>query len=113
MKSVFLATIVLLVASTAPAELMVVEMKITKKKDGGWSYRVNEGNKREMQSDAELAAYFKQLSNPKDGIWLTIESEHDVPAEQLVKILTMVKANPQGIKVKRIILDSKRFNPPR
>ena len=55
-------------------------------------------------TDAELADFLKKLSNKKSGIWLTIESDSDVPIEQLIKILTMVKTNPQGIRVKRIVL---------
>jgi hypothetical protein len=102
-----------LTLSVAHAELMVVDVTIVKKKNGGWRYVVSEGDKRELPSDAALGDYLKRLSNPKDGIWLTMQSEGDVPIDQLTKILTMIKANPQGIVVKRIVLDTKRLEKPK
>jgi hypothetical protein len=104
---------VFLTLSVAHAELMVVDVTIVKKPDGGWSYVVSEGDKREFPSDAALGDYLKKLSNPRDGIWLTMQSESDVPVDQLSKILAMVKANPQGIVVKRIVLDTKRSDRPK
>jgi len=110
MRYFFSIIMVLLVISVAHAELMVVDMKIVKTKADGWTYVVSEGQKKELATDEELAEFFKKLSNPRDGIWLTIQSETDVPIEQIMKILAMVKANAQGIVLKRIVLDSKRLD---
>jgi hypothetical protein len=94
---------VLFALSVVRAELLVVHLQIDKAKDGGWTYRASEAQEK-IATDAELADFLKKLSNKKSGIWLTIESDSDVPIEQLIKILTMVKTNPQGIRVKRIVL---------
>jgi len=113
MRNILVIAILLLLGSTVRAELMVVEMKVFNDQKGGWRYEVVEGDKREFKSDAELGDYLKHLSNPRDSIFLTIESEDDVPIDQLTKILALAKANPQGIRVKQIILDTKFFNRPK
>ena len=101
----------LLVTSLAHAELLHVDVSIIKTKSGPWKYRTSDP--KELANDAALAKYLKKLSNPRDGIWLTIQSESDVPIDQLTKIMGMIKANPQGIVLKRIVLDSKRFDRPK
>jgi hypothetical protein len=111
MRYVLSIAAIFLVGSFVRAELLALDLTIVKTKSGGWSYRTSDP--KELASDAELAKYLKELSNPKDGIWLTIQSESDVPIDQLTKILAMVKANPQGIVIKRIVLDSKRFDRPK
>jgi hypothetical protein len=111
MRHVLAIAIVFLFASFCRAELLVIDLTIVKTKTGGWEYRTSDP--KELASDTELGKYLKGLSNPKDGIWITIQSESDVPIDQLTKILAMIKANPQGILVKRIVLDTKGFNRPR
>ena len=101
----------LLVTPLVHAELLHVDVTIIKTKSGAWSYRTSDP--KELANDAALAKYLKELSNPRDGIWLTIQSESDVPIDQLTKIMGMIKANPQGIVLKRIVLDSKRFDRPK
>jgi hypothetical protein len=102
----------LCVYSPCRAELMVVELQVVKQPPDGWKYVVKEGDARTFKSDAELGDYLKGLSNPDDSIFLTIESEGDVPIDQLSKILALAKANRQGITVKKIVLDTKWFNKP-
>jgi hypothetical protein len=100
----------LLVHSPCRAELIVVQLQVVKAPPDGWKYVVKEGDTRTLKSDAELGTYLKGLSNPRDSIFLTIESEGDVPIDQLGKILALAKANRQGITVKTIVLDTKGFN---
>ena len=100
--------VLFMVIATAHAESMWVELAIVTKK-GGWSYEVSGlVERKEFASDAALAAYLKDLSNPRDSIYLAIYSDRAIPIDQLVKILTMVKANPQGILVYRIDLENRR-----
>ena len=110
MKNILTIVFFLLFGSVTRTELMEVDLKIMSNPKGGWRYEVSDGDKREFKSDAELGTYLKQLSNPFDSIFLTMESEDDVPIDQLARILTLAKANPQGISVKSIILDKKFFN---
>jgi hypothetical protein len=102
----------LFVHSPCQAELMVVELHVVKQPPDAWKYVVKEGDTHTFTSDAELEDYLKGLSNPFDSIFLTIESEGDVPIDQLSKILSLAKANRQGITVKKIVLDTKWFNKP-
>jgi hypothetical protein len=111
-KYVLAILTIALVHSTVHAELMWVELQVIKNKEGGWKYSVK-GEKGDLKSDAQLGKYLKKLSNPKDSIFLNIESEDDVPIEQLTKILGLVKANKQGIQIKKIVLDTKFANRPR
>jgi hypothetical protein len=111
MRFIVAITAGLLVTSLPHSELMHVDVTIIKTKLGGWSYRTSDS--KELASDKELAKYLKDLSNPFDGIWLTIQSECDVPIDQLTKILGMVKKNRQGITLKRILLGRKGFDWPK
>ena len=90
---------------------MVVELQVVRQPPDTWKYIVK-GDGRTLKSDSELVDYLKKPSNPRDSIFLTIESEGDVPIEQLCKILSMAKENRQGIEVKKIVLDTKWFNNP-
>jgi hypothetical protein len=105
-----LLALLLLFPSPCGAELMMVELKVVKLPPNGWKYVVKEGDTRTFKSDAALGGYLKGLSNPRDSIFLTIESEGDVPIDQLSKILALAKANRQGITVKKIVLDTRGFN---
>ena len=111
MRYVLLVFALLFVPSPCRAELMVVEMQVVKRPSDGWNYLVK-GDNRTFKSDAELGKYLKGLSNPRDSIFLTIESEGDVPIDQLSKILALAKENQQGITVKRIVLDTGWYNKP-
>src|SRR5262249_40944576 len=108
MRFIVAIAVVLLAALLAHAELIMVDVTIIKTKSGAWSYCTSDP--KELGDDAALAKYLKELSNPQDGIWVTLQSESDVPIDQLAKILAMIKANPQGIVVKLIVLDSKQFD---
>lgn len=111
MRYLFALAAGLLFTSLVHAELLHLEVTINKTKSGAWTYRTSDPM--ELPNDAALAKYLKELSNPRDSIWLTIRRESDVPIDQLIKIMGMVKANPQGIVLKRIVLDSKRFERPK
>src|SRR5215470_5468897 len=64
MKKVLgLALLLLLLHSSARAELMVVDLKVIKAKAGGWRYEVVEGDKKEFPSDAALGDYLKRQAN--------------------------------------------------
>jgi hypothetical protein len=110
MKYLAFAMIGIFFATPANAELMAVTLTITKDR-AGWKYVVMEGDERKLGSEKELGDYLKGLSNPGDGIWLTIRSTEDVSVDELINVLTMVKANPEGITVKAIDLDTNHFGP--
>jgi hypothetical protein len=110
MRYTFLLLALFLVHSPCRAELMIVELQVVKQPRDGWKYVVKEGDTRTFKSDDALGGYLKGLSNPRDSIFLTIESEGDVPIDQLSKILALARANRQGITVKRIVLDTRGFN---
>ena len=104
MKQLLILTALFLLPSTACAELMSVDMTIVETPDGRWSYVIVEGDTREFGSDAELGDYLKHLFNPMNSIVLFIKSKNEVPVDQLVMILALVDANPEGIAVKKIVL---------
>jgi len=111
MRYMLLVLALLFVPSSCRAELMVVELQVVKQPSNGWKYLVK-GDNRTFKSDTDLGEYLKGLSNPRDSIFLMIESEGDVPIDQLSKILALAKENRQGITVKRIVLDTGWFNKP-
>jgi hypothetical protein len=100
MKYILSIAALLLSLSIADAELMIVKLKIIEK-TYRWSYLADE---QPLESDAELGEFLTRLSNPRSEIWLDMESEGDVPIDQLSTIWGLTRFNPQGIKIRKIVL---------